>query len=234
MMVRTARADEAPPGRAAAATSATTTPAPERDIQASDVHLDANAPPPSLLAEAPAEAPPAAPRHKGFVLEGSLGALGFAGQFRHVAPTAPWLHVQLGYELLRWLMLFAEGELAFSNTSVSQDPSKTRAFAIFGFGGGARVTVHATDRVALYGQAALGAIKADVPENAFAILGYRDAESLGLSLGARIGVEWYQIDRHMALGLALGGRDAKGFARSAARSDTPLMWDGSACIRYTF
>jgi hypothetical protein len=212
----------------------------EAPLRAEDVHLDAQAAAGAsgaagtTLPEAPPEAPPPMPRKKGFVLEGSLGALGFVGQFRHVAPTAPWLHTLLGYELTSWLMVFLQGELAFTDTSVAQDPTKARAFPIFGFGVGPRLTLHVTDRVALFAQASLGALKADVPKNAFAILGYRDAESLGLDLGGRVGVEWYQIDRHMALGLALGLRDAKGFAKFTATSDTPLMWDGSAAIRYTF
>ena len=188
----------------------------------------------TTLPEAPLDAPPPLPRKKGFVVEGSLGALGFMGQFRHVAPAAPWIHMQFGYELTSWLMLFLGGDLAFTDTSIAQDPTKSRAFPIFGFGVGPRLTWHVTERVAVFGQVSIGALKADVPKNAFAILGYRDAESLGLDLGARIGVEWFQIDRHMALGLAVGVRDAKGFAKLAATSDSPLMWDGSAAIRYTF
>jgi hypothetical protein len=188
----------------------------------------------TTLPEAPLDAPPPMPRKKGFVVEGSLGALGFFGQFRHVAPAAPWIHMQFGYEFTSWLMLFLGGDLAFTDTSIAQDPTKSRAFPIFGFGVGPRVTLHVTERVALFGQVSIGALKADVPKNAFAILGYRDAESLGLDLGARVGVEWFQIDRHMALGLAFGLRDAKGFAKLAAASDSPLMWDGSAAIRYTF
>jgi hypothetical protein len=206
----------------------------EKPLRAEDVHLEGSTQAQTILPEAPPEAPPPLPRHKGFVLEGSLGALGFLGQFRHVAPTAPLLRVQLGYEFFRWLMAFAEGELAFSDTSVSQDPSKSRAFPIYGFGAGARFTVHATERVAIYAQGSVGALKADVPQNSFGILGYRDAESLGVSFGARLGVEWYQIDRHMALGLVGGIRDATGFAKVARKSDTALMWDGSAVIRYTF
>src|SRR5438477_381132 len=85
--------------------------------------------------------------------------------------------------------------------SRAEDPTKARAFPIFGFGLGPRITGHVSERVALFAQASLGVLKADVPKNAFAILGYRDAESLGLDLGARVGVEWYQVDRHMALGL---------------------------------
>ncbi len=212
------------------------TPPTAEQIEAA-VKADAAKPDPATVtAPPPADdaPPPMKPRHKGFVVEGSLGALAFYGQFRHVAPLAPWFHVQVGYELFRWLMLFGEGELAFSDTSEAQDPSKSRAFAVFGFGAGARATVHATDRVAFFAQASLGAMKADVPSGAFAVLGFRDAESLGASLAARLGVEWYAVDRHLALGLAVGLRDATGFSKATAAADTPLMGDFSAALRYTF
>ena len=129
----------------------------------------APAAPEPLLAEAPPEAPPPLPRKKGLVLEGALGGMGFAGQFRHVAPTAYFLHMQLGYEFLKWLMVFGESELAYTDTSIASDPSKTRAFPIYGFGGGARATVHASDRVAFFLQGSLGAMKADVPSHALAL-----------------------------------------------------------------
>jgi hypothetical protein len=182
----------------------------------------------------PPEAPPPPPYKKTLVLDASVGAIGFLGQFRKIAPPGPWMHVQLGYELFKWLMLYGEGELAFTDTSNKQDPPKTRAFAMFGFGGGARFTVRFTDRVGVYAQAGLGMLKADVPTNAFGILGFRDAESLGLYLGGRLGVEWYQIDRHFALGLNTGIRTAQGFAKTGASRDTPLALDGGASLRYAF
>jgi hypothetical protein len=190
-----------------------------------------NAPPPSA-AELDA-APPLRPRHDGLVLESTLGVLGFAGQFRHVAPTAYWLHGQLGYELLPWLMLFGEGELAFTDTSEASDPSHVKAFPMWGFGAGARVTLHATDRVAFFGQASIDGLTAVVPHDALAVYGYRSAESLNASFGVRAGLEWYQIDRHLALALQVGVRDAQGFSNFIA-NDFPLMWDAAAGVRYTF
>lgn len=201
------------------------------------VKADASpAPSGAVAAVAPTEeeSPPPIPRKKGFVLESSVGALAFLGRFRQVAPTAPWFHVDGGYELFRWLLLFGEAELAFSDTSVAQDESKARAFPIFGFGGGARVTVHVTERVALYAQGSLGGMKVDIANNAFALLGFKDAESLGIYLAGRLGVEWYMVDRHFALGLGVGLRDAKGFAKTGAQSDTPLMLDAGLALRYTF
>src|SRR5271170_4922576 len=73
--------------------------------------------PDTTLPAPPAEVPPARPRHKGVVVETTAGMLAFAGQFRHVAPPAFWLHAQVGYEFLRWLMVFAESELAMTDTS---------------------------------------------------------------------------------------------------------------------
>jgi hypothetical protein len=199
------------------------------------VHLesDTTPPPTTTIPEAPLEAPPPLPHHKGLVAEGSLGGLGFLGDFRHVAPTAPWFHVDVGYEFFKWLMLFAEGELAFTDTSEAEGPADVYGFPIFGFGGGLRVTVHATERFAVFVQGNIDAMKADVPTGALAILGYKNAESLAPSFGGRLGIEWYQMDRHMALGLSAGARDATGFAKTIG-SDTGLMADASATIRYTF
>ncbi len=199
------------------------------------LHLesDLEEPPTTTLPEAPLEAPPPPPRHKGLVAEGGLGALGFAGDFRHVAPAGPWYHAQVGYEFLRWLMLFGEGEMAFTGTGVAEGPSSSIAFPIFGFGGGVRLTVHPTARVALFAQGGAGAMKADVPQGSLRNLGYKNAESLAPSFGGRIGLEWYQTDRHLALGLAVGARDASGFAKTAG-GDTGWMGDASASIRYTF
>jgi hypothetical protein len=168
------------------------------------------------------------------VLESTLGAAGFLGEFRKIAPPGWWLRTQLGYEIFRWLMVFGEGELLYTDTSASSDASKLRAFPIFGFGGGLRVTIHPTERFAFYLQGSVDALKADVPKNALAIIGFKDAESLSASFGGRIGLEWYQIDRHLALGLTGGVRDATGFARASGASDTPLLWDAGASLRYTF
>src|SRR5262245_4198365 len=46
----------------------------------------------------PIEAPPPPPRKKGFVLDATLGGLGFLGSFRRVAPLAPWMHLLFGFE----------------------------------------------------------------------------------------------------------------------------------------
>ena len=182
----------------------------------------------------PPEAPPPRPYEKTLVLDASVGAIGFLGEFGKIAPPGPWMHVQLGYELLKWFMLYGEGELAFTDTSNRQSPPNTRAFPIFGFGGGARFTIRFTDRVGVYAQGGFGMMKADIATRALGNLGFREAESLGVYLGARLGVEWFQIDRHFALGLNTGIRTAQGFAKLGAGTDSPLAIDGGASLRYAF
>jgi hypothetical protein len=190
----------------------------------------------AALADVPAppeETPPPPPYAKSVVLDASLGALVFLGRFGETAPPSPWLRAQLGYELFTWLMLFGEGELGFTDTSGTQPAPRTRAFPIFGFGGGARLTARFTNRFGVYLQGSLGAMKADIRRRALELIGYGDAESLGLAYGGRLGLEWYQLDRHFGLGLHGGAREASGFKRTIG-SDSPLAFDAGAAIRYAF
>lgn len=182
----------------------------------------------------PGEAPPPLhPRHRGLVLESTLGVLGFAGQFRHLAPPASWMHTELGYELLSWLMLFGEAELAFTNTGEAVDASHARAFPMWGFGGGARAELRA-GTFGAFVQGSVGALTAFVPHDALTYLGFRGAESLGVQFGGRLGVEWYPRDRHLAVTLQGGGRVAQGFAKLESSADLPLMWDTGLGLRYSF
>jgi hypothetical protein len=230
---------------AAAAAALSTTLASAQDQLAPDAKIDIStkAPegktsePESTLPTPPPEAPPGRPRHKGLVVETSAGMLAFAGAFRHVAPPAPWLHGLIGYELFRWLMIFGESELAMTDTSEAQSESEAVSFAMFGFGGGVRGTLHVTERVALFLQGNLGVLEAMVAHGALANLGYPNAENLNLQLGGRVGVEWYMVDRHLALAFQAGLRDAQGFKQSEPflpTSDTPLIWDVALALRYTF
>jgi hypothetical protein len=222
-----------------AADAQTTTPTPALEETAptpgsTTPPLDTAAAPTAFFPEAPPEAPPPLPRKKGLVLETRLGGLAFLGKFGDLAPPAPWLHGQLGREFFDWLMVFGYGELAFTGTSNETVESETTYFPIYGFGGGVRFTIHVTDRVALFVQPNAGALTTVVPRNTLTYIGFENAQNLGFCIGGRIGVEWYQIDRHMALGLAVGVRDALSFRIQDGESDVPLVLDASAALRYTF
>jgi hypothetical protein len=192
-------------------------------------------PPPTTLPEAPPEAPPPPPSHHGLVLESRLGALTYLGQWRHEAPPSVWLYTQIGFELPRpfgWIMPFGYGELAVMSTSVGNDESHSIGFPVYGFGGGLRFTAR-IKRIAVFGQGAIGVTRADTPQGSLADLGFPGMETLSLSIGGRLGVEWYQVDRHMAIGLGVGVRDALGFKKEFG-SDVPVVIDSSAALRYTF
>jgi hypothetical protein len=179
-------------------------------------------------------APPVRPRPRGVVLETTAGILGFGGQFRHVAPPAFWMHAQLGFEPLAWLMLFAASELAFTDTSEAEDASHARAFWLWGFGGGLRAGIQPSDRVALFVQGEAGGLTANVPRRALANLGFPQAEMVSFQFGGRVGAVWYQIDRHLALTASAGARVAEGFSKLFAANDIPLLWDASVGWRYAF
>ncbi len=183
--------------------------------------------------EGASEGPRVLPRRYGVVIESSIGARGFVGDFGKITPPGLLLRVHAGVEIFRWLMPFAEGDLGMTDTSSSQDGSKVRAFPIFSFGGGLRFTVRPTERVGLFVEGSAGGTKAEVPANSLAVLGFRNAESLGLYAGGRIGVEWYQRDRHLALGIHGGARDAFGFKKTI-QGTLPLAIDGVLALRYAF
>lgn len=211
-------APEAPPAQPAAKIEVTETTQPEGSLLPSPIPED----------------PPMPPRRRGVVIESRLGALAFLGDFRHISPTAPWWHVDVGYEILNWLGVFGYGEVAFTDTSEIQGAALITAFPIYGFGGGARVTLHASRRVAFFGEGNAGAMRADVPKGTLIDQGFGNAEQFSLAVGGRVGVEWYQLDRHLAFGLDVGLRDALGFVQQFSPTGPPLMLDASGAVRYTF
>ena len=201
----------------------------------------------STLPEAPLEAPPPPPHKNGLVLEQSLGAEGFAGKFGGlVAHPMPWAQTILGYELFKChddsgnlkgcpveLMVFAEGDLAFGDTGSSVGPSQNRPFPLFGFGGGLRLGFQITHRFGLYLAGMAGGDVAYVQSGVLVNFGYGRAESLGFQAGGRLGLEWFQIDRHLGLGLSGGARYMANLAYEVG-GDLPLAWDATVDLRYTF
>ena len=201
----------------------------QQAIQKADEHPDL-----STLPAPPLEAPPPPPRHKGLVLEQSLGAVGFVGKFGGLTGhPAIWLETQIGYEIFKWLMVFGEGDLAFTDTGSSVGPSQNRPFPIIGFGGGVRFTIPFTQRVGMYIQGSAGGDVAYVQPGVLTNFGYMAAESVGFQAGGRLGFEWFQVDRHLAIGLSGGARYMANLAYEAG-GDLPLAWDATVDLRYTF
>jgi hypothetical protein len=182
--------------------------------------------------EEPPEAPPPPPRKQGLVVEGSVGALGHIGPLKHISPTAPWFRLQVGYELLGWLMAFGEADLAFATTSHANRPPEPRAYAFYGFGAGMRFTLRPTERIGLYAQLSLGTARAS--EDVLHVYGFDDADRFNTYYGGTLGFEWYQVNPHYALAVNGGVRSYDNGLSRSGDGQTALAWTAGAAIRYAF
>lgn len=204
--------------------------------QLTDENLEAwlsQEPEPADARESDEDLPPELPpRHHGFVVEGSAGALGHLGNMRDVSPVAPWFRLQLGYELFDWLMLFGQGDVAFSSTRYAQRPPATRSYALFGFGAGARLSWQPFSAVGFYLQGDAGF--ASVDEDVLATYGYPDADRLRPFVGGSLGVDWFQLSPHYALSLGAGARDYFQSFERVYGTRPPVAWFGTVAIRYAF
>ncbi|HEX3773617.1 MAG TPA: hypothetical protein VHV51_04080 [Polyangiaceae bacterium] len=183
-------------------------------------------------AEEEEPAPPPPPRHRGFVVESSIGAFGQIGDMKHISPIAPWYRLQFGYEPLRFLMVFAEGDLMLSDTSYANPPPPPRTYALWDLGAGLRGTVKVSERVGLYLQGSLG--EAEVSDDVLGIYGYPNANTLHLYFAGELGVEWYQVSPHLALALHGGVRDYTATFKRDEATGPPLAWVSGVALRYTF
>jgi len=179
-----------------------------------------------------ADAPPPAPRHQGVTVESSLGALGHLGPLKNVTPVSPWFHLKVGFEPFRFLLVFAETDLIFSNTSYARRPPSPRTYRLYGFGAGLRFTLQPLERLGTYLEASLGGAR--VSEDVLSAYGYRDATELQPYFGARLGAEWYPVNPHLAVGVHGGARTyGQGLERERS-TETALCWLGGVSLRYTF
>jgi hypothetical protein len=177
-------------------------------------------------------APPPPPRRNGFVLESSIGVQGQLGHLKNVTPAAPWFGLRFGYEPLRWLMVFAETDLAIASTSYAHPPPPPRSFVFWNFGVGVRLTFKPSDRFGVYVQGSVGGGR--VSEDVLEIYGYQHAEELGVYQGAELGFEWYQVSPHLALGVHGGLRNYPRVLKRERDEEPPMTWLSGLSLRYTF
>lgn len=179
------------------------------------------------------EQPLPAPRRHGFVLESGVGFVTQVGSLAHITPTAPDFELRFGYEFLTWLMPFIEADIAFANTSYASEPPPPRSYFHFAAGGGARFTLPVGRILAVFAQGSLG-LAAISEQNVLSIYGFPDADEPNLYLDGRIGLEWYQVNPHLALGVHGGLRSyGQGLTRERG-GDAPLAVLASANLRYAF
>jgi hypothetical protein len=179
------------------------------------------------------EAPPPPPRKHGFVVESSVGALGYIGPMQHVSRPMPWFRTAFGWEPTHWVMLLAQTDISAGSTSLANPPPDPRGYALWALSAAARFGVQPTPALGISLQAEVGAGR--VTEDVLRTYGFRDANHVNPFFGALLGVEWYQVSPHLAL-VAQGGirSYAQLFDRSNVSTGTTLGWIGAAALKYTF
>ena len=190
------------------------------------------APAPESLTPAADEAPPPPPRKHGLSVESGVGMLVHLGPLRNVSPTSPRFQLKLGFEPLKWLLVFAETDLTFSNTSYAHPPPPPRANNRVGVGGGARGSVAFAERFGVHaeGSAGLAEVSSDVLE----IYGYSHATQLKPYFGGLLGIDWYPLNPHLAVSLQAGLRSYQQGLRRQRSSSAALALLGGLSLRYTF
>jgi hypothetical protein len=178
------------------------------------------------------EAPPPPPRKHGFIVETTIGAMNHMGAMNHVSPTLPWFRAAFGWEPAKWIMLLAQGDLAFGDTSYANPPPNPRGYTLYGVSGAVRFQLAPSDRIGLFAQGEVGA--AAVSNDVLSTYGFRDADQFGPYFGGLLGFEWYQISPHMALVVHAGLRNYANILQRAIGSEPALSWMGSGGLKYTF
>lgn len=180
-----------------------------------------------------APVPPMAPFRRGPLVEGTLGAYAPLGPLKNVTAPGPWLRLSAGYDFSKWLAVFATGDAAFLSTGRAPPPPGERAFVIWGFGVGVRVSIPATERLRFPLRFDVGAHKAS-DDGVLKTYGFTATNDLGsgTSYGATAGVEWRAPSRHFGVIVEGGVRNDAAFSY-AGKTDKPLAIVAGASLHYT-
>jgi hypothetical protein len=207
----------------------------ERQITTSEIEswLDAEpgTKPVDLGAGDEEEEPLPAPRHHGFVVESGLGFVNHLGELKHITPLAPWFQVRVGFEVFPWLMPFVESDISFATTAYASEPPPPRSFYQYGAGAGLRLSFPLSDWLGVMAQGSLG-FSLISEQNVLSIYGFPNADEPNPYFGGELGLEWYPVNPHLALGVRGGLRSYAGMARESETAPFALL--GSGQIRYAF
>jgi hypothetical protein len=219
-----------------AARAAEADPPPERPLTTNEIEAwlerPSTAPPVDEATPGPEEAPPSPPRKHGITVESGVGAMGHLGPLSHITPTSPWFHLKLGVEPWRFLMLFAETDLSFSNTSYGHPPPPARSYRMYGFGGGLRGTLGFSEHFGGYLEASAGIAEASA--DVLEVYGYLHATEWSPYFGGQLGLDWYPVNPHLAVSLHGGVRSYQAGLRRERSNELALLALGGIALRYTF
>jgi hypothetical protein len=177
------------------------------------------------------EEPLPAPRAHGLVVESGVGFVNHLGELKHITPIAPWFQVRVGFEFLPWLMPFLESDISFATTAYASQPPPPRSFFQYGAGAGLRLSFQVSDWLGVMAQGSLG-FSLISEQNVLSIYGFPNADEPNPYFGGELGLEWYPVNPHLALGVRAGLRTYAGMARESETAPFALL--GSGQIRYAF
>jgi len=177
------------------------------------------------------EPPPPPPWHPGPDVDGTLGVYAPFGRLKRVTAPGEWMRVTAGYEITSWLGLFGAFDAAFLATNRANPPPGERGYVLWGFGGGARLSLPIGTRWRIPLRVEVGAHKAE-DNGVLATYGFPNAKSFGLSYGAMLGVEWRATSRHFGIAVEFGLRNDSSLKDVNATS-APLAMLGGLLVRYT-
>jgi hypothetical protein len=183
-------------------------------------------------AQDPEEGLPPLPRRHGVLIESGLGAMGQLGELRHVSPLSPRFFLRAGYELVPWFLLFAEGDVAFSNTSYATHPPPSRGYSLFGMGAGLRFTLDLSHDLAAYVQGSTGLARVD--QDVLTTYGYGNANSFNEYFAGLLGLQIYLPSPHLRLLIEGGVRNHPQGLKRSASSATPMVWLAEPALAYAF
>ena len=177
------------------------------------------------------EPPPPPPWRRGPDVDGTIGVYAPLGRLKRVSSVAPWARLTGGYDLAPWIGLFVGFDSTFLSTNRASPPPGERGYVLWGFSGGARLSLPLGPRWRIPLRLELGAHKAD-DAGVLASYGFPDARSFGLSYGAMLGLEYRAPSRHFGVATEWGvRRDAA--LQDETRSAAPLALVGGVLVRYT-
>lgn len=176
-------------------------------------------------------APPMAPFKRGPLIEGSIGMYAPTGRLKNLSAPGPWMRLTVGYDISKWLALFAEGDAAFLSTNRAPPPPGERGYVLYGFGIGTRLSIPAGERIRFPLRFELGGHKV-ADAGVLSTYEFADAKELAVSYGATAGIEWRAASRHFGLILEGGIRNDSGLSQRQ-RSDTPIAIVSALSLHYT-
>lgn len=176
-------------------------------------------------------APPMAPFKRGVLVEGSVGLYAPTGKLKNYSSPGPWMRLSVGFDFTRWLSAFVTGDTAFLSTNRAPPPPGDRAYLIYGFGVGARLSIPATTRVLFPIRVDLGAHRA-ADSGVLTTYQFNSARQLDVSYGATAGVEWRAATRHLGI-IVEGGVRSDGALTQSGRSDSALAIVSAISIHST-